>query len=405
MILELKKTVFKNMILISACMTLFYSIAVMMTALAPITIVHLLDNNSFSGLTPAIFLLSASLIAFPAGKIIDKIGLMPMVAIGFVMGSIGNILIAFSVYIENIFINIFGFILTGMASGIIMLSRMAGIDMFPPEKRGQGVGLILMGAVVGGLIGPFIFMPVFSSISDDGQSIIFAWLIGAFFMGIGCVVALFVKPDPKKIALEYSKNLNTANIANQIASNLTSLLRKPTMPSTLITAIMCHALMVSLMSLMGYIMSHNHHAKDTILFTIGIHFVGMFGLALITGKLIDRFGFRIILVCGLLLTMTSFATLPFSNNKFHFLFIMFILGLGWNMSFISATTRMASLVPPNERGKIMGFNDLIAGMIGAILSLLGGFAFSKFGILPISGVGTALTIIALLSIIYSYLNS
>ena len=35
------------------------------------------------------------------------------------------------------------------------------------------------------------------------------------------------------------------------------------------------------------------------------------------------------------------------------------LGLGWNVSYVAATTELVSLTAPSERGRLVGFSDLL----------------------------------------------
>ena len=59
---------------------------------------------------------------------------------------------------------------------------------------------------------------------------------------------------------------------------------------------------------------------------------------------------------------------------------LFGLGLGWNLSYVAATTELVSLAAPAERGRLVGFTDLLSSLTGAALALLGGVAYSGLGI-------------------------
>ena len=59
---------------------------------------------------------------------------------------------------------------------------------------------------------------------------------------------------------------------------------------------------------------------------------------------------------------------------------LFGLGLGWNFSFVAATAVLSDMTAPSERGKLLGFNDLLAGLTGAGLALLGGLALTALGV-------------------------
>jgi hypothetical protein len=71
---------------------------------------------------------------------------------------------------------------------------------------------------------------------------------------------------------------------------------------------------------------------------------------------------------------------------------LFGLGLGWNLSFVAATAELADLTLPSERGRLLGFNDLLSGATGAGLALLGGVALSVIGVAALAIGGTLLVI-------------
>ena len=56
------------------------------------------------------------------------------------------------------------------------------------------------------------------------------------------------------------------------------------------------------------------------------------------------------------------------------------LGLGWNVSYVAATTELVSLTAPSERGRLVGFSDLCASFVAAGLALLGGLVYSGAGV-------------------------
>jgi MFS family permease len=59
---------------------------------------------------------------------------------------------------------------------------------------------------------------------------------------------------------------------------------------------------------------------------------------------------------------------------------LFGLGIGWNLSFVAATATLADCAAPWERGKLLGFNDLLSALLGAALALAGGFALDSIGV-------------------------
>jgi hypothetical protein len=66
------------------------------------------------------------------------------------------------------------------------------------------------------------------------------------------------------------------------------------------------------------------------------------------------------------------------------------LGLGWNLSYVAATTELVALTSPSERGRLVGFTDLLAGFTAAALALLGGLVYSADGVVALSLAAAAL---------------
>jgi len=140
-------------------------------------------------------------------------------------------------------------------------------------------------------------------------------------------------------------------------------------------ALMSYSVMVGMMTLAGYILLGHGHHQGAVFPVISAHFVGMFGLVLFVGGIIDRAGPRVALVGGLLLLGLSVLAVVWTVDSVALTALaLFGIGLGWDLSFVAATAELVDLTSPVERGKILGFNDLLSGLLGATLALLGGVA-------------------------------
>ena len=61
----------------------------------------------------------------------------------------------------------------------MLLSRLAGGDMYPPERRAHGIALVLFGAVFGAILGPAVFGPLFSDKELEPSAFVGPWLAAA----------------------------------------------------------------------------------------------------------------------------------------------------------------------------------------------------------------------------------
>ena len=150
--------------------------------------------------------------------------------------------------------------------------------------------------------------------------------------------------------------------------------------------------MAAVMNLTGYVMvGHGHHQND-VFPVISAHIVGMYGLVLVMGDVIERIGRLESLVSGLAIMAASTISLVWVASNFATGVALFGLGLGWSLSYVAATSTLVDLAGPNERAQLVGFSDLLAGLTAASLALLGGLAYSKQGVQTLA-IGATLAVL------------
>ena len=143
------------------------------------------------------------------------------------------------------------------------------------------------------------------------------------------------------------------------------------------------------MNLSGYIVvDHGHHQTD-VFTVISLHIVGMYALVLFVGPLIDRIGRRPGQIAGLLLMAVSTLLLAGLDSVLWMSVSLFLLGLGWNISYVAAVTELADRALPAERGKLIGFTDGLSSLTAVVLVLLGGLAYSAVGVEALGLAATA----------------
>jgi predicted MFS family arabinose efflux permease len=137
-------------------------------------------------------------------------------------------------------------------------------------------------------------------------------------------------------------------------------------------------------------------------FGIQWHIVAMYGPSFFTGSLIARFGAPRIVAIGLLLEAGAAAIGLSGITAMHFWATLFILGLGWNFSFVGASALVLETHRPQERNKVQAFNDfLVFGMmaIGSFLSgqLLANYGWSAVNLVVFPPVLLGITVLTLVS--------
>jgi MFS family permease len=367
----------RNTALLSASLAANSGMLQLQAAVASLTLVQVLGIEGLLGLGPAIVLASGALTAPFAGRAMDRVGRVPVLAVGFMIGATGGVLAAIGCAGDVPVLVLAGFVLIGMASGTALLARTAAGDMYPPERRAHGIALVLFGAVFGAILGPAVFSPLLAGRDLDGDALAPLWLAGSAFMLVALVLVLLVRPDPKRIA----ELLHTGDPPAQTQVPLRQIIGRPGVIPALLAAQASFGVMVGVMTLTGsVVVDHQHHAAHNVFPIIGAHVIGMYALVLVVGRIIDRIGRQVALSGGLVVMALSVSSLLWIDSVPATAVALFGLGLGWNFSFVAATAELADSTLPSERGRLIGFNDLLSGLTGAGLALLGGVALEALGV-------------------------
>ena len=385
----------RNTVLLALCLVTLSGVLQLAVAVATITLVLVTGIESILGLGPAIFITAAALAALPAGRLMDRLGRVPVISGGFAVGAIGCVLTALGCLADSAPLVILGFVGVGAMNGAVLLARTAVADMYPLAQKARAISYVLFGALFGAALGPLVFRPLFAGKDLELDTLVVPWLAAAAMSLVGIILAFAIRPDPRTIAFELEQ-VGLApgeSAATESAAPLGEILRRPGVPAAVIAAVASFAVMAGVMNLTGYIVVGHDHEQADVFTVISLHIVGMFGLVLVVGVLIDRIGRHRALIGGLLLMAVSTVMLAWVVAIPSMSLSLFLLGLGWNVSYVAASAELVTHAKPVERGRLVGFTDLVAGLTAAALALLGGFAYSEWGVVAIA-VGATVAVIA-----------
>src|SRR3954463_1205697 len=113
----------RNTALLSAALAANSATLQLSAAVASLTLVRVIRVEGLLGLGPAIVLASGALIALPAGRAMDRVGRVPVLAGGFAVGAIGCSLAALGSAVDSPVAVLLGLLGVGAASGTALLTR------------------------------------------------------------------------------------------------------------------------------------------------------------------------------------------------------------------------------------------------------------------------------------------
>ena len=110
-------------------------------------------------------------------------------------------------------------------------------------------------------------------------------------MTTGLVLVLNVRPEPKHTSALLTERFGEGSVHSlERAAPLTQILRRSRVVVALFEAVASFAVMVSAISLVGYVLVGYGSHQGAIFPVVSAHFIGMFGLVLVVGNHIDRLG-------------------------------------------------------------------------------------------------------------------
>jgi predicted MFS family arabinose efflux permease len=225
----------------------------------------------------------------------------------------------------------------------------------------------------------------------DAQALAVPWLVAGGIALVALALVLTVRPDTRTIGQLLSDRDGHPPAAP--AAPLQEIIRRPGVIPAMLAGLASFGVMVSVMNLAGYVVvEEHHHAQDAVFPIIGAHVLGMYALVLVVGALIDRVGRTPALAAGLVVMGASTLSLQWFGSVPMTALLLFGLGIGWNISFVAATAQMADRTSPGERGKLLGFNDLVASLLGASLALIGGYGLESAGVGALAVGATAIVV-------------
>jgi len=358
----------------------------------PIVGAQLGGSDYWTGVPTAVFLLGAAFSAFLWGRIMDVIGRRNGLLLGLLIGMLGNSLIFFAIRSSSMFILLTGFILTGATNAAILLARFAAGEVYPPEKRGGAISMVVWGGTFGAVFGPLMVGPMGNFVKNYGVNELTGPYLAAF--GLFCMLLLVIyfglRPDPrdlgKQVAEQYPSQIPTGE-----TRSFMEIIRQPAAMIAITAMVLGQVVMVAIMVITSRHMDHHQHGLSDIARVIQSHTFGMYAFSFITGRLTDKWGRGPVIVSGAGLLLLSCLSAPLSPDVLPLAVSLFLLGLGWNFCFVGGSALLSDQLSPAERSRTQGANDLMVGLASAAGSFGSGIIFAA----------TSYTIIALFAGIMS----
>jgi hypothetical protein len=262
-----------------------------------------------------------------------------------------------------------GTFMAGMFGAVVHSYRFAAADTASPAFRPKAISWVLAGGVASGFIGPQVVI----AMNDFFDPILFA---GAF-LGQAGLALLSIRC---RCQFRRSAQAGRSDRSQQGARSVRCARSpQPRFQAALLSAIVAYALMALAMTAAPLAMIACGHSVGEAALGIQWHVIGMFAPSFFTGSLITRFGVERIILTGFAILGGLRGGRAERHSVGHFWVALVLLGVGWNLCFLGATSMLTECYRPEERNTVQGWNDFILFGFVAFASFSSGGLLHLFG--------------------------
>jgi len=353
-------------------------------------------NPAWAGVPSSMLTLGTALSAVLLGLVMSRTGRRAGMVLGIAVGILGMVLAFRSVVVASFPLFLAGIALTGGAQAAFQLGRFAAADVYPPERRGRAISTVVLGGTVGAVVGPWLVGPTGAWAARSG----FPELAGpyaaaaAIFGAAFLVIFVLLRPDPRELGREIERLHHPDDPPVEDAPrSLAQIFRQPASLAAASAMVFGQMVMVLMMGITALYMRNHQHALTDVSLVISSHTFGMFAFSFVSGQLVDRWGRGPVILAGLSGLILACLTAPLSPEVIPLSLALFLLGLGWNFSYVGGSSLLADQLTPGERARSQGFNDLLVGLASAVGSFSSGLIYAAQGYTLVGVAGMLLTLI------------
>src|SRR5687768_6856217 len=191
----------RNTFLLAASQAIVGIGSQMIPTLAPIMIVRLSGTDALLGFAVASMGISKFLAAYPVGQVTDRYGRIAGLLLGNAICLASSLVLGIAVLIWSLPLLIVGLLVFGVGVAANQQLRLAAADMYPPNRRAEGLGYVLTGSLIGAMLSPAVVTAAqFAAPGLRVDPAALAWLLVPFTLVPCMLLVAQVRPDPKEIA-------------------------------------------------------------------------------------------------------------------------------------------------------------------------------------------------------------
>ena len=356
-----------NVLVLSAAQALGASGAPVIVSLGGLVGTAIAPSPLLATVPVSMYTIGVALGTLPVAYMIRRFGRRETYLTGVTMAVLAGLTAMMGVLYGSFVLFCLGTALAGLYGASVQSYRFAATDGLPAKLKPRAVSSVMVGGLVAAVIGPQLVIFTINLIPDH----IYAgsFLSQAAMAVLAIPILWLLRPAAPK-----SEHVVVAK-----ARPFSEIARQPRFRIALVTGLISYSMMSFMMTSAPLAMVGCGYSVGDAALGIQWHILAMFGPSFITGRLISRFGTLPIAVAGLSMIALAAISAIAGLTIWNFWGALVLLGVGWNFSFIGATTMVTECHTPEEASTVQGVNDFVVFGSVAVSSVGSGVLINVLG--------------------------
>jgi MFS family permease len=329
---------------------------------------HLTPTPALATLPVSVMIAGLAASVVPAGLLIHRFGRRAVFVGSALQAAGGCILAGYAISTQRFWLFCAAAFLLGSNNAVVMQYRFAATEYVAAGHASRAIAVVMCGALAAAWLGPELAVRTADLVPSARHA-------GSFYSATGLyLVAAVLLSRISAAAPAGAADLAPPRPLREIAA-------QPVFQVAVLAALASYTVMSFIMTAtpisMHIVDGHDEVATARV---IQVHLLGMYLPSLGSGWIIAKFGDRPVIVAGTLLMTVCVAIAVYAGHGVaHYGWALGVLGLGWNLLFIAATTLLTKTYTRGERVQAQTLNDFLVFGAQATASLLAGVAVTTIG--------------------------
>ena len=355
----------RNVAALAVCQGLLVTNNIAVISIGSLAGYMLAANKALSTLPATAYIAGGALSTYPISLFMKRHGRRAGFTLGAAAGLLGALICTLAVASGSFGLFCLGTFIAGAYTASGGYYRFAAADAASIGFKSRAISLVLAGGIIGGILGPES-----SKLTKD--------LLSVTFMGSYAALMVFAL-----VAIAVLRLVDLPMPSEQERSGptrpLAAIVRQPVFAVACLGAVAAYAVMNLLMGVTPLAMQICGLPYSSAALVIEWHIIGMFAPALVAGSLVHRFGALRVMAAGLLTYLVCVVAAVTGQSVLHFWTSGTLLGIGWCLLYVGATTLLTDAYAPAEKAKTQGINDTAVFVVMGTSNALSGAILYRYG--------------------------